>query len=281
MGRFVTLVFAAATFALGALAAPVGPDGAGRSLPGKFVWLDLATENPDSARAFYGAVFGWKFRDVVGARTSYALASNGNAKVAGIFRQERPSGGRTGARWLTLMSVPDAQAAADVVRKRGGEVLLAPTTVRGRGTHAVFRDPEGAAFGVLTSEDGDPPDDAVEEGDVYWVDLFTTNPSSAARFYAELGHYEVREGETGGRTRRLLSTGNIARAGIALLPEGRDRPAWLPYILVANVAATLERARGAGGTVVLQPRPHLLAGKLAVIADREGALIGIVGAGTW
>jgi hypothetical protein len=40
-------------------AAPLGPDGnPGRTIPGKFIWFDLATDDPAGARAFYGAVFG-------------------------------------------------------------------------------------------------------------------------------------------------------------------------------------------------------------------------------
>jgi predicted enzyme related to lactoylglutathione lyase len=83
-------------------------------------------------------------------------------------------------------------------------------------------------------------------------------------------------GEVAGRGRTLLATNGIARAGVARLPAGSTRPAWLPYILVDDVPATLERARRAGGRIVMQPRTDLLAGNLAVIADREGAVIGIV-----
>ena len=49
-----------------ASASALGPDGAGPYLPGKFVWIDLATEDPARAREFYGAVFGWTFREAGG-----------------------------------------------------------------------------------------------------------------------------------------------------------------------------------------------------------------------
>src|SRR6185369_7467500 len=129
-----------------------------------------------SARAFYGAVFGWRFRDVDGAPASYALIENAGGKVAGVFRHERPAGAAVGARWLALISVADPQAAARVARERGGDVLLTPKAVRGRGTHAVLRDPDGAVFGVLAAEGGDPPDTPVQDGDVFWLDLFAPDP---------------------------------------------------------------------------------------------------------
>lgn len=277
MRRLVTLFIAAALFSLGAAASPLGPDGnAGLRLPGKITWLDLATEDPASARAFYGAVFGWKFHDVEGAPASYAVAGNETGKVAGIFRHARPGGASVGARWLVLISVPDVQRAAQAVRDRGGQVLVAPKPVPGRGTHAVFRDPEGAVFGVLAAEGGDPPDTPVEEGDVFWLDLFATDPAKAGAFYAALAGYEVDRGEIAGRQRTLLSTNGIARAGIAQAPASAGHAEWLPYILVADVPATLARVRENGGRVLLAPRGDLLEGQLAVIADREGGVIGIV-----
>jgi predicted enzyme related to lactoylglutathione lyase len=259
------------------MASPLGPDGAaGTRLPGKFTWLELATENPASAREFYTAVFGWKFREVTGAPPSYAVIENDTGKVAGVFRHPRPANATVGARWLPMISVTNAASAAQVVRDRGGQVLAPPKVVAGRGTHAVFRDPEGAVFGVLRSEDGDPPDTPVEEGDVFWLDLFSADAAKAGAFYAAVAGYNVDAGEVAGRQRTLLSTNGIARAGIARLQGSMGKPAWLPYILVEDVRATLLRVRQAGGRIVMEPRSTLLDGKLAVIADREGGVIGIV-----
>jgi predicted enzyme related to lactoylglutathione lyase len=110
MGRTLTLAIALALHVAVAFASPLGPDGtAGRSLPGKFIWYDLATEDTAASRAFYGAVFGWKFREVAGAPASYTLIENGNAKIGGLFKQARPQGAKVGSRWLSLMSVASAE----------------------------------------------------------------------------------------------------------------------------------------------------------------------------
>jgi len=267
------LAWAIALYMACATAGPLGPDGTpGRYLPGKFIWFDLATEDPAAARAFYGAVFGWKFRDA----GSYAVIENATGKVGGIFRHARPAGAKVGARWLSVISVSDAVRVAAAARERGGEVLLAPRAIAGRGTHAVLRDPEGAAFGILASEGGDPPDTPVAEGDAFWFDLFARDPAKAAAFYAAIAGFEVDVGQVVGRERTLLSTGGIARAGITRLHAGVDRPGWLPYILVDDVPATLARARKAGGRVLLEPRSQVLGGDLAIIADPLGGAVGIV-----
>ncbi len=276
MKRYL-LAIAWVLVAAGAAAAPLGPDGtAGQAFPGKFIWFDLATDDPAGARTFYGAVFGWTFTPVKDAPASYTLIENETGKVGGLFKHARPKDAKAGARWLSLLSVRDAAAATRLVREHGGGVLLEPKAIAGRGTHAVFRDPEGAVFGVLAAEGGDPPDTPVEDGDVFWLDLFAHDPAKEAAFYAAIAGYQVDVGEVAGRTRTLLSTDGVARAGVAALPAGADKPGWLPYILVSDVPATLARVVSSGGRVVVAPKPDLLGGNLAVIADPSGGVIGIV-----
>jgi hypothetical protein len=276
MSRLLFLVVFIALHAPPATAGALGPDGGGKSIPGKFVWFDLATEDPQAAKAFYGAVFGWRFRDFAGAPASYAVIDNRGEKIGGIFRQPRPQGATAGSRWLSVVAVDDPARVAALVRERGGKVLLAPRKVPGRGTHAVFRDPEGAVFGVLASEGGDPPDTPIADGEIFWLDLYARDPAKAAAFYAGVANLQVDVGSVAGRERTLLSSGGFARAGVTRLPPGAERPGWLPYVLVDDVPATLARARKAGGKVLLEPRSTLLGGNLAVIADPLGGAIGIV-----
>src|SRR5690242_8691248 len=101
--RRILLVIAFALHAAVSTAGPLGPDGATR-IPGKFVWFDLATEDPQAAKAFYGAVFGWRFRESAGATANYAVIENASGKVGGIFRHTRPAGATAGSRWLSIVS---------------------------------------------------------------------------------------------------------------------------------------------------------------------------------
>jgi predicted enzyme related to lactoylglutathione lyase len=259
-------------------AAPLGPDGnPGRTIPGKFIWLDLATDDPAGARAFDRAVFGWRFHEAGRAPGSYALIENAGGKVGGVFRQPRPTGAPVGSRWLSLISVGSAERTAQYVRGRGGQVLLAPQEVPGRGIHAVFSDPEGAAFGVLSASGGDPPDGPVGDGEVFWVDLFAREAEKAAAFYAGLAGYEIDVNElVPGGKHRIFATGGFARAGIWPLPQGTSAPGWLPYMLVEDVPAVLTRARAAGGRVLVEPRADILDGNVAVIADPNGGAIGVI-----
>jgi predicted enzyme related to lactoylglutathione lyase len=254
---------------------PIGT--AGKYLPGKFIWFDLVTNDLTSARQFYGAVFGWKFRTIGSAPGSYTLIEDEGRSIGGMFMRALPPEAKATARWLALISVKDPAEAARYVEQHGGKVIVPPANYRGRGTHALFRDPEGAVFGVLHSKSGDPPDTPVADDDFFWVDLLAPHPAQAAEFYKGLAGYEVNLRDVGpGVTRAVLASGGYARAGIAPLPPAVKQPGWLPYILVQDVAGTLAKVRAAGGKVLVEPRAELLDDNLAIIADPSGGVLGVV-----
>lgn len=276
--RRLFLLSTAAAGAARAQALIPGPIGQpGRRHAGRFIWFDLATDDPQGARSFYATVFGWRFRSLAGAAADYTTIENDEGRVGGMFRQARPPHAPVGSRWLSLISVSDPVRSASLVQQLGGRVIVAPTDVPGRGVHAVFRDPQGAVFGVLAASGGDPPDEPVSAGDVFWLDLLTPDPQRAATFYAAVAGYEVSENDPGVQPKRcILSSEGIARAGIVALAVGTRGPGWLPYVLVDDLPALLRRASVAGGSVVVAPRAEWLNGQLAVIADPNGGVIGAV-----
>ena len=168
------LPLAASVCAAAPILPPINAAGPGPSIPGSFVWFDLITDDIAASRAFYGAVFGWTFRSLGEGTAAYTAIQLGQSDIGGMLvpAGERPAQ----ARWISLISVADPAAAARLVERKGGKVLVPPAVVPQRGTHAVLADPEGAVFGVVRSSTGDPPDVAVPDGDFFWVDLFVAIP---------------------------------------------------------------------------------------------------------
>jgi len=262
---------------LGLMAAATCASGAeqgGEHHPGKFAWFDLVTDDLAAAQRFYGEVFGWKFHTVGKKPGSYTFAEVEGARIGGMVERPAPAGAQRNARWLVLISVDDPAKAQRYVEQQGGKVLVPLATIKGRGTHALFQDPDGAVFGVLKPEGGDRPDTAVAAGDFFWVDLLALDPERAAAFYAGLAGYEASPGETARRV--VLSADGYARAGITPKPEMVKQPGWLPYVLVDDVEDTLDKVAAAGGKVLVEPRKDVLDGNLAVIADPRGGVLGIV-----
>jgi len=242
-------------------------------IPGKFIWFDLVTGDPQAAQAFYAKVFGWSFEPVP-AGADYALIAAGGRSIGGVFQ---PAGarGEAGTRWLGFVSAEDVGAALSRLEELGFAVLLPATEVPGRGTQAIVRDPQGAVFGLMRSAAGDPADEPVGLGEFFWVDLYTPDAAAAAAAYARVGFSATPAGEGLGE-RVLLASNGYARAGITPLPADADKAGWLPYVQVESVAATIAAAEAAGGKVLLPPDPQVLDGNVAVVSDPLGGVIGII-----
>jgi predicted enzyme related to lactoylglutathione lyase len=75
----------------------------------------------------------------------------------------------------------------------------------------------------------------------------------------------------------LLSSGGLARAGVAPLPDRADaKPGWIGVVRVANIDETLARAVKLGGEVLVAPRPPAFESRFAIIADSTGGAVGLV-----
>ena len=131
-------------------------------------------------------------------------------------------------------------------------------------------------FGVVNSKNGDPSDYAGDVNEWYWIDLWSTDVERAARFYRSAIGYETRPiAEDGPRSGVRLVSGGFARAGIMQKHSKQATSTWLPYIRVADVAASVAASRAAGGNVVLEPIAMNRA-TVAIVADPTGAPVGLV-----
>ena len=244
-------------------------------LPGKFVWADLVTDDVATARKFYGPLFGWTFRDY----GKYVIAANDERPLAGLLQRPRPKDREAKPRWIGYISVPDVERAEGTVTNAGGRILVPLQNVPGRGRQAVLADPEGAVFGVIKSSSGDPEDFLADPGDWIWIQLLSRDARRAADFYQAVGGYEVVENTvTNHLSDYVLTSEGYARATVRAIPEesARVRPTWLPFVRVNNIYDSVARARELGGEVLVVPKPGLLGGKVAVIADPSGAAIGLL-----
>lgn len=245
-------------------------------LPGKFVWADLVTDDVMAARKFYGPLFGWTFRQA----GDYLMAANDDRPVAGFFQRPRPKDRpEAKPRWFGYISVPNVAKAEQRVTAAGGKVLAAPAKFPKRGEQAVFSDPEGALFGVVKSSAGDPPDFQAEPGDWIWIQLLSRDARQAAGFYRGVAGYDIVENTQPNRLSDLVLTSNgYARATIRQIPadRGEVKPVWVPFVRVKSVQNTVAEARNLGGRVLIEPKPGLLDGRAAVVADPTGAAIGLL-----
>jgi len=83
---------------------------------------------------------------------------------------------------------------------------------------------------------------------------------------------------SGGAQHLLLAAEGYARASVNSLPLNRPdaRPYWLDYVRVDDAAAAAARVAALGGRVLVAPRVDRQGGKIAVVADPQGAPFGLL-----
>jgi uncharacterized protein len=118
-----------------------------------------------------------------------------------------------------------------------------------------------------------------EPGTFCWVDLATTDPAGAKAFYGELFGWEADDmpaGEAGTYTMLRLDGDDVC----ALYEKEAERreqgfpPHWFSYVSVESADATASRARDLGGTVYGEAFDVLDSGRMAIIQDPTGAVLG-------
>jgi predicted enzyme related to lactoylglutathione lyase len=125
--------------------------------PGGLVWEDLRSTDPDAAREFYRAVFGYQTAGLEMAGPDYHTFFRPGEEQAplggmgGLFGAEGPS------RWLVYFGTASTDAAAAAAERLGGRVLSPPFDSP-YGRMASLADPAGAAFEVIETAGNPQPE---------------------------------------------------------------------------------------------------------------------------
>ncbi|WP_419727823.1 VOC family protein [Lichenicola sp.] len=248
--------------------------------PGKIVFAELVTPDIAAAKQFYGSLFGWSFQDFEQSQGSFTQASLDGQVVAGMFQRPLPTGRRPN--WISFIATSDLDASEGLAVQAGAKVLLPPHQLAELGREAVFTDPQGGVFAMLQSTSGDPPDLLADPGDWIWSSLITTDPTKAVTFYKTVFGYDLFNMSTpqdpATAQHMLMASDNFARASVNSIPSSwvGARPRWLDYIRVDDATAMAAKATSLGGKVVLSPRVDRHGGKIAILADPQGALFGVM-----
>jgi predicted enzyme related to lactoylglutathione lyase len=117
--------------------------------PGHIGWHELHAGNLDREFAFYSGLFGWtKDRAIdMGAMGIYQTFATGGAPCGGMMTCPAQI---LGPHWNYYIAVDSAAAAAARATKRGGQVIQGPHEVPGGAWIVQARDPQGAAFAMVS-----------------------------------------------------------------------------------------------------------------------------------
>lgn len=249
---------------------------------GDFIWYELLTSDPDAAAAFYGAVVGWKGRELEAAYGGYRIFSSEHGDVAGYMETpaEAAAAGMRPA-WLGYVAVEDVDAKTREIVEAGGSVHMGPMDIPNVGRFALAADPQGGRFYIMKgmSEGTSQSFDQAKAGHGNWNELATSDQAGAFAFYGRLFGWTKGDsmpmGEMG-EYQFIIHAGQTI-GGVMKRPEGGPPVGWCFYFGVGDIEAAAKAVTDGGGAVMHGPAEVPGGARIIVAQDPQGAIFGAVG----
>jgi hypothetical protein len=248
--------------------------------PGDFCWIELATTDQAAAKKFYAELFGWTINDLpMGPNDFYTTFKMDGREVGAAYtlRAEQRSQG-VPAHWNLYVAVESADSAAARAIELGAKVLAPPFDVFDIGRMAVLQDPTGAVFSIWQAKRHSGFGIKGVPGTFCVADLSTSDQESAGRFYEQLFGWRIgKEDENPAHNYYHLFNHDEFIGGI-LPPAFRDPaapPYWQIYLQVSDCDAIAAKAKNLGAQLYMPPMPVEDIGRMAVLADPQGAAFAI------
>ena len=243
---------------------------------GRFVWFDYVAKDIPKAQGFFGELFHWKTQAVpMHDGGTYTMITLDDQMIGGYT--PTPEGAPPIGHWLSSLQVPDAKATCAKIESLGGKVFKQPISMDEFGTFAIVADPQGGVFALWqpakVNGTGDYKD---KPGAWCWNELSAHDPVKAVAFYTQLGFEEQTMEMPGFGTYHVLTSDGVPRAGVMKTPMPDAPQAWMPYVQVANVDQTVERAQKLGAQVHVPPNDIATVGRLAIFTDPQGGWLGVL-----
>lgn len=245
--------------------------------PGSFCWIDSGTDDLNSARAFYRAVFGWEYE--VADETGYLMCLRDGKRVAGLYalNEEMRAMGAL-PYWLAYVAVVDADATLAAVGEKGGRAIGPAFDVPGLCRGGAFFDPAGGLCGIYQAYGHRGAELTDEHGTPSWMELQVRHPEPEGEFYCSLFGWALERVPMPGGAYYLFRDGETNRAGMVAVPPhlGEVPPIWAVYFHVDDADAAVAATLAAGGAPVSPVMPIGSWGRFATLRSADGAVFSVL-----
>jgi len=241
---------------------------------GRFVWHDLMTPNSAGAHEFYGKALDWKTEAWEQDR-AYLMFAGPNGPIGGTVETRA-----TTPHWLPYIGTMDVDATVEAATRLGASVQTPTTALPNGGRFAALIDPQGAPFGIHASSAATAPEAPPQPGEFSWHELSTNvAPSIAFGFYAALFDWdEINQHDMGPMGMYLVFGRNGKQLGGMFDKGSTGKPGnayWLGYVSVTDLDGTIERAKGARGSLLTGPMDVPGGDRIAQLMDPHGAFFAL------
>ncbi|HEY8165589.1 MAG TPA: VOC family protein [Gemmatimonadaceae bacterium] len=245
---------------------------------GRFVWYELLTSDTSGAKKFYPAVTGWGTQPF-GSDGSYEMWTNKGSPMGGMMNisEEQKKRGIP-PHWLPYIGVSNVDDTTARAGKLGAKTLVPPTDIPDVGRFSVIADPQGAVFGIVSSNNPMKADFSPEVGEFSWHELTTDDHVAAFDFYSKLfGWTKTSEFDMGAMgIYQMYGKNNETYGGMFnKTPEMKMPPVWVCYVRVNDVNAAADAIKKGGGQVINGPMEVPGGDWIAQATDPQGAFFAV------
>ena len=120
--------------------------------PNSLGWTQLNAKDTAVAKTFYTSLIGWKTQEdpMQGTGGNYTTWLKADGPAGGMMAMPPGTPAAAPAHWLPYFAVTSVDATAQKAGSLGAKTFVPPTDIPGTGRFAVFADPQGAVFAIIT-----------------------------------------------------------------------------------------------------------------------------------
>jgi predicted enzyme related to lactoylglutathione lyase len=246
----------------------------------KIFWFDLTTPDPQRAKEFYGALFGWTYTEQDrGPSGFYRMVAVDGKDIGGMVSMAELGMPEDDipAHWMPYFFTNDVDGIARRAAELGGTVHGQPWDIPGVARLAVLGDPQNGAFAPMQPlmEGGDPSANP-PVGGMIWYELQAPDQQAAATFYGDLFGLTLDHQQSPAGPYILLKSNGVDVGGVDQAQPGVPFAGWCPYIRVDDLEQTRARIVELGGQNLTDAFPVPDTGDMSLAMDPVGAVFGLL-----
>lgn len=244
--------------------------------PGTPCWVDVAVGDVAAARLFYEGLFDWSVQSGPPEFGGYSNGFKKGRHAAGLTPQMNAG---EPAAWTTYFAVADLDAVAAKVPESGGRVVADPMDVSDLGKMALATDPGGGMFGLWQAGKHTGYTIANEPGAVIWTENMSADWLLNKAFYQKVFGWDYEDMSDDNTKYATFLAGGRVVGGIGQLPDAPPEMAahWSVYFAVEDTDQAVDQVVRLGGSV-LRPPWNTPQGRMAIVADNQGASFAMMAA---
>ncbi len=246
---------------------------------GTFCWPELCTSDATLSKQFYSDLFGWHSNDIHMPDGDYTTFNLGGKGVGAMYQmaEDRKAVGVL-PHWNSYVVVADAAETVRNAAALGGKVLMESVEMDGE-FMANLQDPTGAKFSIWQATKQPHPTLLNEIGSLSWTELCTRDVEKASTFYSKLFGWDPQPYEGGPMPYTMFDLPGADQPIGGMFEMTDEMPGdsrWIPYFQVGDADKTVQRAVEIGGTITVPLTDIPNIGRMAMIADPQGAEFSII-----